>query len=62
MSRFPPIDCGHTCPARWIHGCVMTMGHTGPHRDWTDRPWTDKDLERAEKFAARTRSDRKGEP
>jgi hypothetical protein len=44
--RYPPIDCGHTCPAKWIHECVKTAGHPGRHCDWTDRTWTDEEIAR----------------
>ena len=45
------VDCEHTCPAKWVDDCVRSAGHAGPHRDWTDRPWTDKDLAKAEERA-----------
>lgn len=45
MTKWPDIDCGHTCPAKWVHECTLTAGHKGSHRDWTDATWRDVDLE-----------------
>lgn len=62
MSRGMPreVDCENTCPAEWIYKCIRSIGHAGAHLDWTDRPWTDKDLERlkerAQQRAERERS------
>lgn len=44
----PNIDCGHTCPAFWVHACIHTAGHRCRHSDWTGRSWTDEEIARME--------------
>ncbi len=33
------------CSAKHVWPCVLTAGHDGPHKDWTDRKWTQADLD-----------------